>query len=106
MIPNWLKLEQNEAKRDGAVSIKNSGRGLFKGDARLFPFTVDYKFSAKSFALNKLVWSKVCNDAATNQLDIPALKVVLGGEDEEKTRLWVIDDRMFKEMLEAWKEAQ
>jgi hypothetical protein len=103
---NWLKIEQAEAERDGAVSMRNSGRGMFKGDARMFPFTIDYKFSAKSFALNKLVWNKICMDAASNQLDIPALKVVLGADDEPKTRLWVIDDRMFKEMLEAWKEAQ
>lgn len=103
---NWLKIEQAEAKIDGAKPVKNSGRGMFKGDARLFPFTIDYKFSAKSFALNKLVWAKACKDAASNQLDIPAVKVVLGAEDEPKTRLWVIDDRTFKEMLQAWKEVQ
>lgn len=103
---NWLKIEQKEASFDGATPIKNSGRGLFKGDARLFPFTIDYKFSAKSFALSKVVWAKACNDAASNDLDIPAIKVVLGAEDEPKTRLWVIDDRMFKEMLEAWREVQ
>jgi hypothetical protein len=30
---------------------------------------------------------------------------VLGGKDDNaKTRLWVIGDSMFKEMLEAWEE--
>ena len=100
-----LKDEQNEAYRDGATPVKNSGRGLFKGDARLFPFTIDYKFSEKSFTISKSVWAKACSDAASNNLDIPAIKVVLG-EKGNATRLWIIDQRTFMEMYQAWEEAQ
>lgn len=103
-MTNWLKLETAEAKRDGAISIKNSGRGMIKGDALLDPFTIDYKFSGTSFAVTKSVWAKICSDAQSNNLSMPAIKIILGNEDEKKTRLWLIDDGMFDAMLEAYNE--
>ncbi len=96
--------EANEIKKDGGTAQKNSGRGkIQKGDAKLGPFCYDIKEFSKSFGLSKAVWGKICTDAFRSGRMVPALKVVLG-EANEKVRLWVIDDGMFKEMLEAWEE--
>ncbi|UOW93516.1 Holliday junction resolvase [Streptomyces phage PinkiePie] len=96
--------EQNEIKRDGGKAQKNSGRGQYqKGDATLGPFCYDIKEYANSFSVNKTSWGKVCTDAFKSGRMIPALKLVLGAGNQ-KVRLWVIGDDMFREMLEAWEE--
>lgn len=97
--------EQAEAKRDGASLQKNSGRGTHaKGDALYGPFCVDYKHFTEQFGVSRKVWAKISSDALATQ-KIPALKLVLGSEnDVTKTRLWVISEAMFREMLEAWIE--
>jgi|ERR1044072_2572363 hypothetical protein len=95
--------EESEAKRDGAILQPNSGRGKHKkGDATLGPFLIDYKEYAKSFGVSISVWAKLSKDAILKGKKQPALKLVLG--DERKTRVWVIGDEMFHEMLEAWRE--
>jgi len=96
--------EADEIKRDGATAVKNSGRssGVAKGDAILGPFLVDYKEYSKSFSINREFWAKISTDAVHNGRRIPALKLIMG--DVNKTRLWVIGDSMFHEMLEAWRE--
>ena len=97
--------EESEAKRDGAVLQPNSGRGKNKkGDATLGPFLIDYKEYAKSFGVSISVWAKLSRDAILKGKKQPALKLVLGENDGNKTRVWVIGDNMFHEMLEAWKE--
>ncbi|ASR77348.1 holliday junction resolvase [Streptomyces phage Paradiddles] len=96
--------EQNEIKRDGGKAQKNSGRGQYqKGDATLGPFCYDIKEYANSFSVSKTSWGKVCTDAFKSGRMIPALKLVLGAGNQ-KVRLWVIGDDMFREMLEAWEE--
>ncbi len=96
--------ELNEIKRDRGKAQKNSGRGqIQKGDATLGPFCYDIKEFAKSFGVSMAVWGKVCTDAFRSGRMVPALKLVLGSGNE-KIRLWVIGDDMFKEMLEAWEE--
>ncbi len=98
------KSEKREIKADGARAQKNSGRGKFqKGDAILEPFCYDIKEYEKTFGLSDSVWSKVSNDAWQSGRRVPALKVVLGAV-EPRRRLWVIEDGMFQEMLEAWRE--
>lgn len=93
--------EASEAKRDGAKLQPNSGRGKFKkGDAILDPFLIDYKEYAKSFSVSVDVWAKLSTDAILKGMRQPALKLVLG--TEHKTRVWVIGDEMFHEMLESW----
>lgn len=94
--------EEYEIKRDGMTPVKNSGRsrGIKKGDAILEPFLVDIKEYSKSFGLSKTVWAKVSTDAAYNGNRRPALKVVL----DDSLRLWVIEDWMFHEMRQAWRE--
>jgi hypothetical protein len=99
--------EAAEIKRDGATPVKNSGRS--KGDAILEPFLVDYKEYNKSFSVTKDFWAKISTDAINNERRQPALKLVIREDDDPesktpKTRLWVIGDSMFHEMLEAWRE--
>ena len=97
--------EESEAKRDGATLQPNSGRGKNKkGDALLGPFMVDYKEYASSFAVSIANWSKISSDAIRKGKKQPAFKLVLGPNDGNKTRVWVISDKMFHEMYEAWKE--
>lgn len=99
------KSEAAEIKRIGATAQKNSGRGAHhKGDAILEPFLVDIKEYSKSYALNKANWAKICMDAVKRDKRQPALNVVLGDEGEPRVRLWVVGERMFEEMREAWLE--
>lgn len=101
-----VKSELEEIKRDGATPQPNSGRGKHrKGDAILEPFIVDYKEYSKSFGISKAVWAKICTDANYGHKQ-PALKLVLGDNDGQKIRLWVISDSMFHEMRHAWITAQ
>lgn len=95
--------EELEAARDGARLHRNSGRGVVeKGDASLGPFCIDYKEYSESFGVSRNVWAKVSKDALKMRLK-PALKLVLGNE-EPKTRVWVVGQDMFHEMYEAWLE--
>ncbi len=96
--------EKGEAKRDGSDLRRNSGRGLYdKGDAHLSVFNIDYKEYDRSFSVSRQTWVKVCSDAVKMKLE-PALKLVIGKSNEPKLRLWVIEDEMFKQMLEAYQE--
>lgn len=98
------KSELYELSRIGATPQKNSGRGKFaKGDGVLDPFCVDVKESLKSFTLSRAVWAKITGDARQSGLLSPALKVVLGDENEAKMRMMIIDESMFLEMYEAYK---
>lgn len=91
------KIEQQEAKRDGATPVKNSGRGTRKGDAIMEDFIVDYKFSEKSFTLSTAVWAKLNSDAFQNGRRTPTLKVVLNN-DSKPLRLYVIDENTMNEL--------
>lgn len=97
---NQNSLEQSEAKRIGAKSHKNSGRGsVQKGDATWHNFCVDFKHVGKSFTLNREVWAKATTDALKNKLD-PAIVVVIGGVDSEfKTRLAVIEMSVLDQLI-------
>jgi hypothetical protein len=98
--------EKNEIERDGARPQKNSGRGkIEKGDATLGIWLIDYKEYDESFGVSRKVWAKLRSDAFRAQQRQPALKLVLGSEDARaKLRLWVIEDGMFHEMYDAWKQ--
>lgn len=97
---DWLKLEQAEAKRDGAVSVKNSGRSRTtkKGDSVLGDFVVDYKFTEKSFTLNTAVWAKISLDAWKNGNRAPAIKVIMLN-DKSPVRVWVVSDTIMQDYL-------
>lgn len=93
--------EASEVRRLGAKAQPNSGRGKHKkSDAILGPFVYDIKEYAKSFSVSRDVWAKVCSDTITVDMHMqPALQLVLG---DPPIRLWVIEEGMFLEMLEAW----
>ena len=94
--------EKSEATRDGAALHRNSGRGwIEKGDASYGEFCVDYKEFSEAFTVSRGVWAKVTKDALRMR-KIPLLKLILGREN--KLRLWVVGDDMFKEMYQAWQE--
>jgi len=93
--------ERGEAKRDGAKTQKNSGRGQYqKGDAQWNQFVVDYKESKSSFTLNQDVWSKICTDTfKVSREKYPALKLIIG--EKKKVRLAVIEWAMLEDLVEA-----
>lgn len=96
--------EAAEIKRVGGTPVKNSGRGTIKGDFTLGPFLGDIKEYGKSFAVTREMWAKISTDSIKNGKMQPTLRLVIGEEGKPKTRLWVIGDSMFQEMLEAWME--
>lgn len=96
--------ERGEAKRDGSRLQKNSGRGKFqKGDAILGPFVIDYKEYSKSYSVSVDNWAKLCTDAQKSGGYEPAFKLVLS-DGNVTSRVWVISDGMFMQMLEAWEQ--
>lgn len=97
-------MEAAEIKRDGGKPQKNSGRGkIQKGDAKIGPFCYDIKEYPSGFTVSVGAWLKIRSDAFASGRAVPALKLVIGMLNS-KIRLWVIEDEMFKEMLEAWEE--
>lgn len=99
--------EYQEARRDGAKLVKNSGRSTStnKGDAILDKvILVDYKEGKKSFNFTKEVWAKLRTDAVKQGNLEPTLKVILGDQDESKLRVFIIEEDLFYEMKDAWVE--
>lgn len=94
--------EAGEAKRDGAKTQKNSGRGYIqKGDAILEDFCIDYKEYTDGFRVSRRNWGK-CNSDAVRMKKWPLMKLVLKDKDSEhRVRLFVIEERHFHELLEA-----
>lgn len=100
--------EEAEIKRVGATPIKNSGRGIKKGDFLLPPFLGDVKEYEEGFRVTRANWAKISTDAtARNDGSQPAYYLCLrpkGNPLATPLRLWVIGDSMMQEMYEAWKE--
>lgn len=95
--------ERSEVKRLGAKAQKNSGRGSHdKGDAKFDHFLIDFKEYSEGFTVSRKVWAKISSDAFKAGRLIPALALVLG--QENKVRLWVVDDATFLDMKEAYEE--
>jgi len=95
--------ELKEIKRFGGKPQKNSGRGQHKkGDATVGPFTVDVKEYAKSYAISRANWAKICTDAAKNGNE-PALMLAIG-EGQDTVRVWVVADGMIQELIDAWEQ--
>ena len=95
---DYNRRERSEAKRMGAKTTKNSGRGMVKGDGRWHRFLIDWKFAKKSFTLNKDVWSKVVTDTLKSDREKnPALIIVLG-EGNQTVRLAIIEQEVLEEL--------
>lgn len=100
------KTEEYELKRIGATPVKNSGRGINKGDGVLEPFLVDVKEYTNSYSVSRDGWAKISMDSIQNGRRQPMFVLVLGDKDGNSppTRVWVVGESMGLEMLEAWKE--
>ena len=95
---DYNRKERSEAKRMGAKTHKNSGRGMKKGDGTWRRFIVDWKFARKSFTLNKDVWSKVVTDTLKSDREKnPALIIVLG-EGQDIVRLAIIEQEILEQL--------
>ena len=97
------RLEAKMAKRDGGSEVKNSGRGLNKGDAKIdYPCVavlVDYKFTdGKSYSLNVEAFNKHRKDALKVARE-PVVVAVFQNYDREVA---MIEWSMLKELLEAY----
>lgn len=96
--------EKLELKRIGATPVKNSGRGMKKGDGILEPFLVDVKEYDKSFTVSRDNWAKLGYDSIQNGRRQPMFVLVLGEEGKQPVRIWCVGESMGQEMLEAWNE--
>lgn len=95
-MTNYNKMEKNKAEQDGARVVKNSGRGLKKGDAVLENFLIDYKFNEKSFSLTPKNWRKHRQDSIKENFKEPVIVVCFA----DGTTLAVVDWESVKE----WKK--
>ena len=93
------RTEKEEIKRDGAQGVKNSGRGMMKGDAKLGKFLIDYKHNEKTFTLTRAAWRKMRKDAWNSQYRHPCISVVLGKDSD--TKVAIIEWDLFRELLKG-----
>jgi hypothetical protein len=97
--------EASQIKRAGAKAVKNSGRGIQKGDATLYPFLIDFKEYSDSFSVSRTNWAKISTDAIKRQDGSqPCFGLALGKERQRSVRVYVVGEKMFHEMREAWLE--
>ncbi len=97
------KTELYELERIGAKPVKNSGRGMMKGDGILEPFLVDIKEGKKSVTFSEDMWAKIGADSIQNGRRQPLIVMVIG---DKPSRVWAIGESMALEMYEAWIEKQ
>lgn len=93
-MADWNAAERRQAKKDGAKTVKNSGRGKIKGDATHGEFVVDYKHRSKSFSMTEKEWAKLCKDAWSNGNRYPLMKIIYG----EGREVAILDWHLFMEM--------
>lgn len=101
------KTEAAELKRlPGAQQVKNSGRGMWKGDGTWGPFLVDVKEYSESFSVSRKNWAKLSTDSIQNGRRQPMFYLVLGDKEgkAQPVRLMVFGEQMGIEMMEAWEE--
>jgi hypothetical protein len=91
------RTEKQEIKKDKAKSVKNSGRGIKKGDARFYEFLVDYKHNKKTFVLSHKNWLSLRKEAWKDNYKYPCVSVVMGTDSE--TKVAIIDWEVFKELI-------
>ena len=91
--------EKEEARRDSAKPVKNSGRGLKKGDATMGEFIIDYKHNGKTFTLTRDAWVKLRKDAWNSNYKHPLISVVLGEDSDVK--VGIIEWHLLKELIEG-----
>ena len=93
------RTEKEEIKRDKAKAVKNSGRGVNKGDATFHKFLLDYKHNGSSFTLSREAWVKMRKDAWRSNYRYPCISVVLG--DDSDTKVAIVDWDVFLDLIEG-----
>jgi hypothetical protein len=93
------RTEKEEIKKDGAQGVKNSGRGMMKGDAKLGTMLIDYKHNEKTFTLTREAWRKLRKDAWNSQYRHPCISLVLGKDSD--TKVAIIEWDLFRELLKG-----
>jgi len=99
-----MKGEKRETKMDGTKPIKNSGRGILKGDAALDGALIDLKHYSSSFSITKKNWEKHWRDAWQDGYEMGMFEVVLGDEDGSQVKVAVIDWEWFRELWDKYTE--
>ena len=101
---DFNRLEELRARRDGADLVKNSGRGMRKGDARRGSFLIDYKFTEKkSYALN----IEAVNAFSKQAYSEGYTPVIVAVFEEHKSRaIAMIDWDLLMEMHDRIKELE
>jgi hypothetical protein len=94
---DYNKLEKKKAAKDGAALVKNSGRGMNKGDAKTDQLLIDYKFTGKnSYSINHGAWRKHELDAVRCGRE-PVI-VAIFTEHKDKS-LAIVDWEYLKELM-------
>jgi len=91
------RTEKEEAKRDSAAQVKNSGRGFRKGDATMNQFVIDYKHNGSTFTLTREAWIKMRKDSWRSNYKYPCISVVFG--ENSDTKVAIIDWEVFKDLI-------
>ena len=100
--PDYNRKEELKARKDSAELVKNSGRGMRKGDARYQNFIIDYKFTeAKSFSLNVDKFKKHEKDAWKEGME-GCFVVVFDNSNEKSIAL--VDWDILKSILDDYDE--
>lgn len=93
-------LEKKQAKLDGAKLVKNSGRGMKKGDAIWHELLLDYKFTeGKSFSLNNKAFQKHLADARLDGDRIGTYVIIFQEEPFDK-KYAIVDWEWLKSLYE------
>lgn len=91
--------EKEEIKKDKAKGVKNSGRGIKKGDATLNKFLVDYKHNGKTFTLTLENWLEHRKNAWNSNYRYPCISVVFG--EHSDTKVAIVEWEVFRELIEG-----
>lgn len=101
MGEDYNKAEASKARKDGAQLVKNSGRGLNKGDAKTDHLLIDYKFTEKnSYSINIGAWRKHELDAFKSA-DRQPVVVAVFTEHKDKS-LAIVDWQFLLELMENY----
>ena len=97
--PDYNRSEELKARKDGAKLVKNSGRGMNKGDAIYRDiYMVDYKFTEKaSYSLNLAKFKELEKQATRQGMDPITVAVFECYNDKS---IAMIDWDLLKEILD------
>lgn len=97
-MANENRKEELRARMDGARLVKNSGRGMNKGDAVYHNILIDYKFTEKdSYSLNINKFQKHLQDAFSHRLQ-PAIVVIY--ENHKNRAIAMVEWPLLQELID------